>query len=119
VGTVGGGLDGQVGLKTVSCRRREPLIRPFEDFGTANGRHAKGAGEDTLSRLEDGGENREGNLQVLCVACHRAKTGKENAQQAKTNRVKARAYGVKRKSKFANARDGKYKTKVSGETVRR
>jgi len=52
---------------------------------------------DHRCRLKDGeNRNRESNLQILCHACHREKTGQENKGQVKANRVKAKAYGVKK-----------------------
>lgn len=45
--------------------------------------------------LEDGGENRESNLQPLCKACHQPKTAAENSQRAKVRAKTAAAYGIK------------------------
>lgn len=67
---------------------------------------------DHKIRLKDGqGNNRELNLQILCTQCHKEKTAKENSDQAKANRIKAKTYGVKRKSKFRGWR------KMNGEVV--
>lgn len=80
------------------------LIRIFEECGG----HCAACGikigpkkweADHKTRLKDGGENRESNLQVLCILCHREKTGKENSDQAKANRVKALTLGIKKRKK--------------------
>jgi 5-methylcytosine-specific restriction protein A len=42
-----------------------------------------------------GGENRESNLQFLCVPCHKAKTKLDVKIKAKVARVRARHIGVK------------------------
>lgn len=42
-----------------------------------------------------GGENRESNLQFLCVPCHKAKTKLDVKLKAKVARVRARHIGVK------------------------
>lgn len=51
---------------------------------------------DHRKRLKDGGENRETNLQVLCVPCHKEKTSGENRAQAKANRVKSLTLGIRK-----------------------
>lgn len=51
---------------------------------------------DHIVRLKDGGKNRESNLQVLCVPCHREKTGQENKLQAKANRVRYKTHSIKK-----------------------
>src|SRR4029079_4610253 len=55
---------------------------------------------DHVIRLKDGGENRESNLQALCVLCHSGKTTEENKLQAKANRNRNRHIGVKKPSSF-------------------
>jgi 5-methylcytosine-specific restriction protein A len=66
-----------------------------------------------------GGENRESNLQFLCVPCHTAKTRLDVKLKAKVARVRARHIGLKKPSKFACSRDSKFKKKISGEVVLR
>lgn len=45
---------------------------------------------DHIIALVNGGENREGNLQVLCDWCHKKKTAGDVAVKSKTYRVKAK-----------------------------
>jgi len=59
---------------------------------------------DHIIRLKDGGENRESNLQVLCVPCHREKTGQENALQAKANRVRFKTHSIKKSNRGGTKR---------------
>lgn len=54
---------------------------------------------DHIKRLKDGGENRESNLQVLCIPCHRSKTSEENSLQGKANRVRYKTHSIKKPSK--------------------
>lgn len=66
--------------------------------------------------LADGGEHREGNLWPMCIGCHQMKTGQEATARARTRSIKAKAFGIKKPSKFPNARNGKWKTKIGGRT---
>jgi 5-methylcytosine-specific restriction protein A len=50
-----------------------------------------------------GGENRESNLQFLCVPCHKAKTKLDVKIKAKVARVRARHIGLKKPSRFPAA----------------
>jgi 5-methylcytosine-specific restriction protein A len=68
----------------------------------AEGRCAKCCTE-TLSGQYDhaislvlGGENRESNLQFLCVPCHKAKTKLDVKLKAKVARVRKRHLGIKK-----------------------
>ena len=61
---------------------------------------------DHTIRLRDGGGNRESNLQVLCVYCHRAKTGEENKAQAKATKIKAAYIGIPKKKTALSKREG-------------
>ena len=55
------------------------------------------AGEyDHAISLVLGGENRESNLQLLCVPCHRAKTKLDVKLKAKVARVRKRHIGIKK-----------------------
>jgi len=76
---------------------------------------------DHVTALINGGENREGNLQVLCDWCDRkVKTPADVAVKAKTARMQAKHLGASRPSKpFPGGRDDRWKKKVSGEVVRR
>lgn len=60
------------------------------------------------------------NCRVLCMDCHRTKTGTRDIPAiAKSNRVRARQAGIKKKSKFACSKDSGWKKKVTGEVVPR
>lgn len=66
-----------------------------------------------------GGENRESNLQFLCVPCHKAKTKLDVKLKAKVARVRSRHLGLKKPSKFACSRNSKFKKKIDGSVVLR
>jgi len=66
-----------------------------------------------------GGENRESNLQFLCVPCHKAKTRLDVKLKAKVARVRKRHLGLRKPSKFACSRDSKFKKKIDGSVVLR
>lgn len=55
---------------------------------------------DHIIRLADGGENRESNLQVLCIACHKGKTVEENKLGARASRIRAKHLGIRKPSRF-------------------
>ena len=50
---------------------------------------------DHIVALANGGEHREGNLQVICGWCHKAKTREDVAIKAKGAKVRARHLGIK------------------------
>ncbi len=67
-----------------------------------------------------GGEPVLENCQCLCKPCHAAKTGKQDIPRiAKAKRISDREKGIKRRSRFACARDGRYKQKIGGQVVLR
>ena len=67
-----------------------------------------------------GGEAILANCRVLCEACHGDKTfSRDIPAIAKSNRVRARQAGIKKKSRFACSKDSKWKKKISGEVVAR
>lgn len=75
---------------------------------------------DHIKPAAFGGEATVDNCQVLCVACHGRKTGQHDVPAiAKSNRVRKRHLGIRKPSRFAGSRDGKFKRKISGEVVRR
>ena len=75
---------------------------------------------DHRKALINGGENREGNLAIVCLWCHRAKTRADVAEKSRTYKRRASHIGVKRKRpSFATNRDGPYRKKMDGTTVRR
>jgi 5-methylcytosine-specific restriction protein A len=51
---------------------------------------------DHIIPLILGGENRESNLQLLCVPCHKAKTKLDVKLKAKVARVQKRHLGIKK-----------------------
>ena len=70
--------------------------------------------------LINGGEHREGNLQVICLWCHRAKTRADVAIKSKNYHRRAKHVGAARKrSSFATNKCGMFKKKMNGEVVRR
>lgn len=62
---------------------------------------------DHINPLEDGGENRESNMQPLLPVCHHIKTGKENKRRAKADRSasKAKPMAGSRKKQFQSRND--------------
>ena len=63
-----------------------------------------------------GGEPTLGNCDVLCVACHSAKTRLADVPTiAKAKRIKARHIGIKKPSQWQS----KWRRKVNGQTVLR
>lgn len=70
--------------------------------------------------LQDGGENREGNLQLLLRKHHRKKTVAENIARGVERRHKAKAFTTTRaKSGFQTNRAGKFKKRMDGTVVLR
>lgn len=66
------------------------------------------------------GGNSLANCRVLCRGCHGEKTFQRDIPAiAKSNRIRAREAGIKKRSTFACSRDSKFKKKISGEVVRR
>jgi 5-methylcytosine-specific restriction protein A len=67
-----------------------------------------------------GGDASLDNCRVLCNGCHGEKTFRTDIPRiAKSNRVRAKQAGIKRKSKFQTSRDGPFKAKIGGGVVRR
>jgi len=75
---------------------------------------------DHRKPLIAGGENRETNLQVLCIPCHRAKTKADVAEKALSYRKRAKHLGVLSKGRpMPGSRSSEWKKTLSGEWVRR
>lgn len=53
---------------------------------------------DHVKALKDGGENREGNLQLVLAEAHREKTSAENSARAKEKRLRLKHAGLWPKS---------------------
>ncbi len=51
---------------------------------------------DHIQAIINGGEHREGNLQLLCVPCHAVKTKADVAEKSVTARVRAKHLGIKK-----------------------
>jgi 5-methylcytosine-specific restriction protein A len=67
-----------------------------------------------------GGRGVAENCVVLCKPCHRTITNERDIPAiAKSNRIRARNAGIKRKSRFACSKDKPFKKKIGGEVVRR
>jgi len=76
---------------------------------------------DHIKPLEDGGENREANLQLICTdPCSLRKTGDENRRRAKADRVAAKRLGFKQsRHPVLGSRQSPWKRKLDGTVVRR
>lgn len=68
-----------------------------------------------------GGTNTVENCEVLCVACHKAKTKGDKGRIAKADRQRATHQGFKapKRGGFQTNKSGKWKKKMNGEVVRR
>lgn len=80
-----------------------------------------GEGEaDHIVPCELGGEATIDNGQWICRVCHREKTHGDVRAIRKSDRIRDKATGaMKKPSRFPNSRDGKWKTRLDGTTVRR
>lgn len=74
---------------------------------------------DHIIPLILGGEHREGNLQLLCKPCHKAKTRLDVKLKAKVARVRKRHLGIRKPSRFPGSRDSRWKKKMDGSVVSR
>jgi 5-methylcytosine-specific restriction endonuclease McrA len=66
-----------------------------------------------------GGEPVVGNCRVLCSPCHLEKTRADAPRIAKTNRIRAREAGIRKKSRFSCSRDSRFKKRIDGSVVLR
>lgn len=74
---------------------------------------------DHVVALINGGENRESNMAPALKQPHRQKTADDVKLKAKTDRIRKRNLGIRKRSKFACSRDGKFKKKLDGSVVLR
>jgi 5-methylcytosine-specific restriction endonuclease McrA len=76
---------------------------------------------DHITPLQDGGENRESNLQAVSRKAHRAKTAQENADRAKSNRIKAKHMSMSKPAKhpLPGSKASGWKRTVDGRIIRR
>lgn len=51
---------------------------------------------DHILAICNGGEHRESNLQLLCVPCHKVKTGADVAEKARDQRKRLKHLGIKK-----------------------
>lgn len=67
-----------------------------------------------------GGDNSLDNCQVLCTTCDDEKTDKKDIPTiAKAKRVSDKHNGIRKASRFACSRQGRWKKKMNGEVVAR
>ncbi len=74
---------------------------------------------DHTVALQDGGENRETNLQLILRKHHRKKTAAENVARGVERRHKAKAFTGRKKSSFKTNRDGPLKRRMDGTLIDR
>ena len=76
---------------------------------------------DHIKALINGGKNEEDNLHPVLKEAHKDKTRADVAEKAKVDRIRKKHLGIKGQSSrgFQNGRNGKYKTKMNGQTVLR
>ena len=75
---------------------------------------------DHVRAITNGGENREGNLQLLCVPCHKDKTKADVGEKRVNNRVKAKHLGIKKKGRpMPGSRASGIKMLIGGGWVKR
>lgn len=75
---------------------------------------------DHIVAIINGGSNRETNLQLLCVPCHKVKTRGDVAEKSVNNRVKAKHLGLKKKGRpMSGSRASGIKMKIGGGWERR
>lgn len=68
--------------------------------------------------LELGGPDDDTNRDVAHRKCHAAETKKDIADIAKAKRREQRNIGIRRRSKFQNARGGRFKTRLTSNGPR-
>lgn len=67
-----------------------------------------------------GGDPTLENCAVICVPCHKGKTGKMDMRAiAKTKRIQDKHRSIKKPSKFACSRNSKWKKRIDGTVVLR
>ena len=66
-----------------------------------------------------GGNAQLENCVPLCKNCHGAITKRQAPVIAKSNRIRAKHLGIRKRSSFATNRDGAFKKKMDGSVVRR
>jgi len=75
---------------------------------------------DHINPVEMSSDASLDNCQVLCRACHKAKTQGDIRDIAKSNRLRNKAAGIKKSSRpMPGSRRSGWKKKMNGEVVRR
>jgi 5-methylcytosine-specific restriction protein A len=74
---------------------------------------------DHITECKDGGDASLENCQILCTACHKAKTGRGAARRASARRRERRRTRVRKPSRFPGSRNSKLKKKIGGAVVPR
>jgi len=69
--------------------------------------------------LINGGQNRESNLQLLCVPCHAEKTKADVAEKSYVYRKRVKHLGIRKPSRFPGSRDSRWKKKIDGTVIAR
>lgn len=70
--------------------------------------------------LEDGGENREGNLQIITGSASAKKTAREAEERAKVRTIAKKHLGIKKSPRpMPGSRASAWKKLMNGQTVRR
>lgn len=73
---------------------------------------------DHIVALANGGENREGNIQLLCSVCHRAKTTEDVALKSATYNKRAKRLRLKRRRLIPGSKGSGFRKKMDGTVVR-
>jgi 5-methylcytosine-specific restriction protein A len=66
-----------------------------------------------------GGEPTLENCQVICSACDKPKTAKDQGDIAKAKRIRAKHAGIRKPSRFPCSRDSRWKKRMDGTVVER
>ena len=76
---------------------------------------------DHIVALANGGENRESNLQILCMECHTIKTRVDVAEKSTVARKRQKHLGIKRKQSrpMAGTKASGWKKRMDGTIERR
>lgn len=76
---------------------------------------------DHIVALINGGENREGNIQILCEECHKKKTRLDVAEKSRVNRIRSKHLGIKKRTSrpMPGSRASGWKKPFNSPPVRR
>lgn len=82
-------MPGKLVRERISAKSKDACAKCGKPFGPDTRANC-----DHIVPLKDGGENREGNLQMLCNWCHVEKTSAEAASRKKSRNVRAKHLGL-------------------------